>query len=212
MSSYQDQYFEYTRKEMLEFIPEQITTSLEIGCGAGVFSTLLSDQGIEAWGVEPEQTPYQMASQKLHKVLLGDFKSAYGSLPQSNFDVVVFNDVLEHMADPWEAIEMTKGLLKANGCIVASIPSILYFPEFFRFLIDRDFKYTNGGTFDKTHLRFFTKRSIIRFFESCGCEIDIIGGIHPYVSRRFTLFNLLTLGYFKEMRYMQFGLRAKLKK
>src|SRR5690606_29924542 len=120
-----------------------------------------------------------------------------------------FNDVLEHMADPWHAMELANGLLSQNGSVVASIPNILYFPEFSRFLLKKDFRYTSGGTFDKTHLRFFTKKSIVEFLDDCGFVVEKMAGIHPYVSRTFSLFNICTFGYFNEMKYMQFGVRAK---
>lgn len=205
---YKPEYFQYSRLEMLAFVPDGTRTSLEVGCGAGKFSSNLARRGIECWGIEPEGAAYEEALKNGVKCLPGLFQDQLDNLPKNYFDIVVFNDVLEHMSDPWEALILTKSLLREGGHVVASIPNILYFPAFTDLVITRNFKYTEGGIFDKTHLRFFTKRSIVDFFESCGFEVKKIEGIHAYISRKFTLFNLLTLGYFKEMQYAQFGVTA----
>lgn len=208
--SYSAKYFQYSRKEMLQFIPDGVKTSLEVGCGAGMFSGSLRSNGVETWGIEPELMAFENALKNGIKCLHGLFQDKYGELPKNYFDVVVFNDVLEHMSDPWNALSLAKSLLRRGGHVVSSIPNILYFPAFTDLLISRDFRYTNGGTFDRTHLRFFTRRSIVHFFESCGFEIEEIKGIHAYKSRKFTCFNVVTFGYFDEMKYMQFGVRARI--
>lgn len=207
---YKPEYFQYSRLEMLAFVPDGTRTSLEVGCGAGKFSSNLATRGIECWGIEPEGAAYEEALKNGVKCLPGLFQDQLDNLPKNYFDIVVFNDVLEHMSDPWEALNITKSLLREGGHVVASIPNILYFPAFVDLLITRDLKYTAGGIFDKTHLRFFTRKSMIDLFESCGFVIEKIEGIHPYKSIKLAIFNLLTLGYFREMKYMQFGLRARI--
>jgi 2-polyprenyl-3-methyl-5-hydroxy-6-metoxy-1,4-benzoquinol methylase len=207
---YEGEYFRYSRREMLAFVPEKVRTSLEVGCGAGNFSRSLRERGVECWGLEPEMGPLEEARKNGIKCLHGAFDDQYSVIPKYYFDVVVFNDVLEHTTDPWDVLERTKKLLRPGGYVIASIPNILYFPAFVDLLITRDLKYTAGGIFDKTHLRFFTRKSMIDLFESCGFVIEKIEGIHPYKSIKLAIFNLLTLGYFREMKYMQFGLRARI--
>jgi len=208
---YSPEYFQYSRQEMLQFIPKGVKTSLEVGCGAGRFSRSLRSKGIEAWGIEPEKEAFEEAIKNDIKCLNGLLHDRYAELPKYYFDVVVFNDVLEHMRDPWDALQLAKSLLRPGGHIVSSIPNIMYFPAFTDLLISRNFKYTTGGIFDRTHLRFFTRRSIVHLFESSGFEIKEIKGIHAYKSRKFTCFNVLTFGYFDEMKYMQFGVRAAIR-
>ena len=50
------------------------------------------------------------------------------TLPERIFDCIVFNDVLEHMVVPEQALRYAKTLLSPNGSIVASIPNIRYLP------------------------------------------------------------------------------------
>lgn len=202
-------YFQYSRKEMLKFLPNSAKTSLEIGCGVGNFSKNLQDSGLEAWGVEPDHRSFLVAKEKLHKVFEGTFEDILIDLPSSYFDVIIFNDVLEHLSNPWDILSSSKSLLNKGGVVVASIPNFIYFHDFIEFILSKDFKYKEAGIFDKTHLRFFTKKSIIDMFIQAGYKIELIDGIHPTDSKKFSLFNLCTLGFYKEMKYLQYGIQAK---
>ena len=104
-----------------------------------------------------------------------------------------------------------KNKLTKNGIIFASIPNILFYPVVEYILIKQDWKYQESGTLDKTHLRFFTKKSMIRMFENCGYEIVSIDGINPFFGFRYKMFNLLTFGFIKDWKYLQFVVQAKVK-
>jgi hypothetical protein len=92
---------------------------------------------------------------------------------------------------------------------VSSIPNIRYFRNLFDIVIRGEFRYQEGGILDKTHLRFFTKKSIIEMFESLGYRIRQLEGINATPSWRVGLFNLATFGYFNDMKYVQFGVVAE---
>ena len=81
-------------------------------------------------------------------------------LPDNNFDVVIFNDVLEHFENPWAVLENVKTKLNASGVVVASIPNVAYITNLVELILKKDWRYKpEGGILDKTHLRFFTKKS-----------------------------------------------------
>ena len=209
MSDHSTQYFQYNRNEMIKFIPKDSRVTLEVGCGVGNFSNTLKGLGITVWGVEPDYDSFLVAGKKLDKVYHGSFEDVYNNLPLSAFDVIIFNDVLEHMVDPWKILEMSKKLLNQEGVIVASIPNFLYFHEFLNFILNKNFDYQKAGIFDKTHLRFFTKKSIVEMFKGLDYQLLSLEGIHPTDSKKFKLFNLLTLGYYHEMKFLQYGVQAK---
>ena len=81
--------------------------------------------------------------------------------------------------------------------------------DFFRMVFAKDWKYEPAGIFDKTHLRFFTQKSIIRLFDESGYEIIKIEGIRPTDSKKFLLFNLATFRYWNESQFLQFAVTAK---
>jgi 2-polyprenyl-3-methyl-5-hydroxy-6-metoxy-1,4-benzoquinol methylase len=131
-------------------------------------------------------------------------------LAGKTFDCVVFNDVLEHVPDPEKILRETQSLLSEGGVIVASIPNILYFYEITKILITEDWEYQDYGILDRTHLRYFTRKSIVRLFRSAGYEIQEIRGINAFAGKKFRIANLLTFGRLADWKFVQFGVRASL--
>jgi 2-polyprenyl-3-methyl-5-hydroxy-6-metoxy-1,4-benzoquinol methylase len=205
-------YFSEEREEMGSFIPAGVGTLLDVGCGEGGFSGgLIKERGITAWGIEPDKNSAKKAGKKLRRVINSDFFGALNRLPDKHFDCAVFNDVLEHMYDPVSALTLIKKKLKENGVVVCSIPNVLHFSVLKRLLFKKDWKYEPFGVLDETHIRFFTKKSIIRMFESLDYEIITIKGINAHISIKNMAFLIATLGYFLDSRYLQYAVVARKK-
>jgi len=131
-------------------------------------------------------------------------------LENQKFDAIFFNDVLEHLVDPEEALLACKKLLSENGRVIASIPNIRWYPVILSLLRYKDFKYELAGVMDETHLRFFTAKSMRRLFEDSGYSVLKIEGINK--SNNFTFFNILNFLLFKtheDMKYAQFVVVAQ---
>jgi len=112
-------YFQLERHEMLEYVPENACRILDVGCGCGNFGRLLKDKlGVRVWGVELNEEAAAIAAQKLERVICGSFNSSL-DLPKKEFDCIIFNDVLEHLVDPFAALIYAKDLLKKDGVVVA---------------------------------------------------------------------------------------------
>lgn len=203
-------YYRHTRKEMLPFFPAAFSQVLDIGCGNGRFGELLkaSFPGIQVWGVEPVAEAHAIAAGVLDRALLGGFDASL-ELPENLFDVVVFNDSLEHFPDHVPVLQLAVRLLKPGGAVVASIPNIRYWPHLQQYLFEADWRYESQGVLDRTHLRFFTKKSMLRDFAAAGLEVQQIGGINAcWLSWKFRLLRALMPGLMSDMPYQQFALRA----
>jgi len=207
------EYYKKVRSEMLVFIPESAKTILEIGCGSGNFSAQLVKEGVETWGVEPFEESAKEAKQKLTKVLFGTLDETLKDLPDNYFDVIVMNDVIEHLLEPWDDIVNLKAKLKKEGVLVTSIPNVRYSKNLFKMIFKRDWKYTDDLILDRTHYRFFTKRSIKRMYKDCGYNIQSIEGINTTKSFLYfpfaVLFNIVLLGSQLDMFFMQHATVAK---
>jgi 2-polyprenyl-3-methyl-5-hydroxy-6-metoxy-1,4-benzoquinol methylase len=205
-------YSDSPRNEMLKFIPLTALRILDVGCHTGAFGKELKLKGLaEVWGIEPNDKPREVASEYLDKVLDGFFCER-AELQDQYFDVIVFNDVLEHMPDPWAALKLAKKKLNPEGRIVISLPNVRFIENLIHMLKERDFRYEPYGIRDVTHLRFFTKKSIPRLFENSGLQIVSIEGINeqwwsPSILRRlaFKLFR----EYLDDTKYLQFAVVAK---
>jgi 2-polyprenyl-3-methyl-5-hydroxy-6-metoxy-1,4-benzoquinol methylase len=205
-----DGYYSATRENMLKYIPKHVKTTLEFGCGYGGFSALLKENfGAETWAVEIDQTAAQAASKRLNKVINADATAALKDIPDNYFDCVFFLDVLEHLVDPYSLLCTVKTKLTREGVIVASIPNIRYYRTFVDFVLRGNWDYTDQGILDKTHLRFFTYRSILNMFEQLGFEVLVMEGIHPTKNKKIILLNILLFKALEDLKYLQFAVVAK---
>ena len=126
-----EKYFSGERREMMPFIPLSTESILEIGCGNGYFARALkSERNVHITGIEPHSEAAVAASTVLDRLIPLNVEEGVTQLYGEQFDCIIFNDVLEHMTDPWQTLEIITPLLKSYGIVVASIPNIRYFPVF----------------------------------------------------------------------------------
>ena len=202
-----DSYYQGTRDEMLRFIPENVGTVLEVGCADGNFGNRLKENGArEVWGVELVESAAQRAQRVLDRVLVGDIADLIDQLPANYFDLVIFNDVLEHMVDPFSVLERIKSRISQDGVVVSSIPNIRYYHVFRELLVHKTWEYEESGILDRTHLRFFTVKSIRNMYERLGYDVLRHEGINPMPKRPMTyrLANAILRGKLSDMQYEQF--------
>jgi 2-polyprenyl-3-methyl-5-hydroxy-6-metoxy-1,4-benzoquinol methylase len=194
------------RQDILSFVPLGAKRILDVGCGEGDFGSLLKKNlSAEVWGVEIFEKVAKIAMAKMDRVIVGNIEDQDIPLPSKFFDCVVFNDCLEHLMDPWSVLARIKENLKNDGCVVASIPNICYFPIIKNLVLHGEWAYVESGTLDRTHLRFFTKKSIADMFNSCKYEILKIEGINPtQFPWKFRILNWLLSQGFDDMKYLQF--------
>jgi 2-polyprenyl-3-methyl-5-hydroxy-6-metoxy-1,4-benzoquinol methylase len=207
-------YYLNQRKEVAAFIPSNMTAMrvLEIGCGVGNFKENI-DGNSEYWGIEPSLDVANIAATKLFKVLVGRFEDVYMFLPNDYFDCVVCNDVIEHMANEDWFLTTIKTKMKRKSVIVGSVPNVRYIDNLLHLIIRKDWRYLDSGILDRTHLRFFTEKSLKRSFESNQYDILSFYGINqfPIDRRNFKVLckslTMRVLSYLigKDSRYLQFG-------
>ena len=205
-------YSRSMRKEMLVFLPNEYSSVLDIGCNVGNFRQFLS-QSCEYWGVEPSKEAAEIAQTKMDKVLVDFYDKVADEIPDNYFDLIIANDVIEHLEDPWNFLRSVKKKMKANASAVFSIPNVRYYGNLKELLYKKDWEYKDEGILDITHLRFFTQKSIIRLLNETGFEIETIQGINPCKvnKRTLPLYWLLKVVLGSEIEFLQFGLRARIK-
>lgn len=204
-------YYSGVRSEMLRYFPEGARTMLDVGCGEGLFGkTAKTRFDAEVWGIDINKSSVEQAQNNLDKAILGDVSHLFDALPDGHFDVIYFNDVLEHMVDPYSLLEDIKSKLSATGLVVASIPNIRYHRVLTQILLKRDFKYEKAGVMDETHMRFFTQKSIERMFVEAGYEPITLEPINKGKSIRPIFYQLVSLGLIgRDISYPQLAVTAK---
>ncbi|HEX8083919.1 MAG TPA: class I SAM-dependent methyltransferase [Solirubrobacteraceae bacterium] len=145
---------------------------LDLGCASGYLAAPLTARGCTVTGFERDPAAAELARAHCAEVIVGDVESPEDrdALP-GGFDVVVVGDVLEHLADPWSALRFVRGLLAPGGVVILSLPNVAAWPVRLGLLRGR-FEYADLGILDRTHLRFFTRRTAHELARSAGFEVE----------------------------------------
>jgi 2-polyprenyl-3-methyl-5-hydroxy-6-metoxy-1,4-benzoquinol methylase len=204
-------YFKYGRREMLPFMPAHATNVLEIGCGEGEFAaTLKAERQVQVTGIEPFEAAARIADARIDRVLHVDVNAGIVELKGELFDCIVCNDVLEHLVDPWDTLKRLRPLLADHGVLIASLPNMRYMPVLKDLVLKGEWRYQDQGVMDRTHLRFFTQKSMQTLFEESGYRMTHIQGINAMaLPWKFSLLNRLTLGAFSDAQYQQYACVAQ---
>jgi hypothetical protein len=83
---------------------------------------------------------------------------------------VVFPDVLERLYDADKVLRQSRDLLNAGGKVLVSLPNVAYFENRLG-LFKGDWNYTDEGILDRTHIRFYTLSTEIKFLTYAGFAI-----------------------------------------
>lgn len=191
---------------------------LEVGCGEGAFSVGIPGAG-ETWGVEPDQRSAEVAKTRLSKVFVNTFDAIKAELPAHYFDLVVCNDVIEHMTDHDAFLRSIQDHMVPGAYLVGSLPNVRFYGNLFNLLVGRDWHYRDAGILDRTHFRFFTFRSVRRSLQDASFEVRRLEGLNAgariswdvrtlveWLFRRMLL--VLSGGGARDIKYLQIGFLA----
>lgn len=201
-------YKDIERPALISAVPPNTRRLLDVGCNAGAFGLALKrSRDIEVWGVEPDPISASAARERLDHVV-NDLFQVCNPIPDGYFDLVTFNDSLEHMADPAAALLLAKAKLVPQGRVHCCVPNVRHILNLEHLLFEKDWRYEESGIRDRTHLRFFTRRSIQRLFEESGFKVIETTGVnedwwYPGARLRRLLFKLLPQ-FTADMRHIQF--------
>ena len=87
-----------------------------------------------------------------------------------DFDAIVCGDVLEHLVHPAPVLRALGRALAPGGVVVVSVPNVAHLWMRLSLLVGR-FDYAERGILDRTHLRFFTERSLRALLTEVGLTI-----------------------------------------
>jgi len=108
----------------------KIKTILNAGCGSGEFSIMLASNGYEIDSFDMDKDYISLAKKNVKNLGLDYCKFTVSSIDSfgsgKNYDVVVANDVLEHIEDDKEAIKKLASLVKKGGYLVITVPAGQY--------------------------------------------------------------------------------------
>src|SRR5258708_7379095 len=146
---------------------------LDVGCGFAMTSRHIAARGNRVTGIESSPDAVAVARTRVTEVIQSDLQNldeAKGTLGGRRFDVIIFADVLEHLAWPIGVLRSYLDLLKEGGSVIVSLPNVGLWSVRLNLLLGR-FRYEETGVLDRTHLRFFTRRTAREMIEQAGLEV-----------------------------------------
>ena len=143
---------------------------LDIGAGNGILAIVLNKEhsNLIIDGIEPNSYAANIARKNYRFFFQGFAHEFYDIIMNENYDFIVFADVIEHMEDPASYLSDLCSNLSYNTKIVLTIPNIA-FGAIRISLLNGAFDYVESGILEKTHLRFFTLKSL----KQLVCDIDL---------------------------------------
>ncbi|NQS98408.1 MAG: class I SAM-dependent methyltransferase [candidate division Zixibacteria bacterium] len=207
------QHYGGLRNDVLKLIPASVKRVLDVGCASGFTGEVLKSRGIETVvGVELEPTIAQFARQRLDDVIVGDVERIEIPYPDGYFDLIMYNDILEHLIDPWELVKKHSRLLSENGRFMIGFPNVRHFLSLLN-ILKGGWDYQEIGLFAKIHLRFFTLKNVKKdILAPVGHKVDKVWR-HYRLFRRTSLFKtaakLLSLYIFRDFFVYQYVILSK---
>ncbi len=132
---------------------------LDVGCAYGSFGKALITKGCKVDGIEFYEPALIEARKHLGHVYEIDLNRPENLIQiDGQYDVITFMDVLEHCVDPQSVLEILRKNLVEGGRVYVSVPNIANFVERARILMGK-FDYQEYGVLDRTHLKFYTKKT-----------------------------------------------------
>jgi 2-polyprenyl-3-methyl-5-hydroxy-6-metoxy-1,4-benzoquinol methylase len=204
-------YFETARKEILPILPLYSENVLEVGCGTG--NTLIWLKEISrcgnTYGIELFESAAAIAKGRVDHVLVADIEHAKLDYPKNYFDLIMCLDVLEHLVDPWKTLSRLVEHLKPGGTVIASIPNVRHARNLLSLLFMGKWEYKEQGLLDKTHLRFFTKKSACQLMQTDGLEITGLIYNDLKTSLKVRILNYITLNMARDFLTMQYIIASR---
>ena len=160
--------------ELLSLIPKDSKRLVEVGSSSGALAKAFKriNPSCHYTGIEIDAGYAELSRLHCDAAL----NASIEDLSQATFNALlpvdcwIFGDTLEHLKDPWAILKRIRSQALSESSIVACIPNSQHWSLQAR-LNCGQFRYEDVGLLDRTHLRFFTRTTMIEMFESTGFRI-----------------------------------------
>jgi len=144
---------------------------LDVGCSGGRLAEQLRERGHHVTGIDVYETPE--TSKRLDAFYRADLDQGIPDEVGRGFDVVIAADVIEHLRNSDQLLRQIADRLEPDGRLLLSVPNFGHWYPRLRTMLGI-FDYDQRGILDKTHLRFYTRRSLLKQVRKTGYQVNEI--------------------------------------
>lgn len=155
-----------SHERILDLIPQN-TKVLDVGCASGYLAALIKEKGCVVDGIDNDAESILEAKKYCNASVLDIAREKI----QGKYDIIILGDILEHLENPGKILADLKENLNKGGYIIVSLPNIVNIYPRLKILFGH-FDYEEKGIFDRTHLRFFTRKSFKQFVNNAGYQVE----------------------------------------
>lgn len=153
--------------------------ALDLGCGPGAFTRILSENGWHVTAVDTDPGNLAHAQPFAASLREGDVLSVLATTPAASFDLVLTLELIEHMPEEQgrDLLRHVKRVLRPGGTLLLSTPNRwsveglggYYWGERIR-------RWQRWDAWDSTHVRIYSSREILRAMRTAGFDVESVTG------------------------------------
>ena len=150
------------------------TLILEFGPANGRFTKYLKENmNCQVHIVEINKEDFNKAMQYASDGICSDIETMEWKeyFKDNRYDHIIFTDVLEHLREPQKIFNACADFIKEDGSILFSIPNAAH-GDIIANLYNNDFKYTELGLLDNTHIHLFAYKNIVNMVEKSKLKLN----------------------------------------
>lgn len=152
---------------------ESGSTVLDIGAGNGLLAQVLAASGKQVTidGLEPTRAAADLAKPHYRNFYVGFVQDFLDEVTQGSYDYLVLADVIEHTPDPEQFLRDLSAAGGDRARLLISTPNIAFGASRLG-LLDGRFDYVDSGLLERTHLRFFTRSTLMTCFDRASLSVE----------------------------------------
>lgn len=160
---------------------------LDLGCGNGWLTQILSKKGYNAFGVDNSTSGIELANKRLPGkffVVDAEKDELPIQLSREKFDLILSSEVIEHLYSPRKYISFCKKILErgGEGKLVLTTPYHGYLKNIFLSVSGKmDSHFT--ALWDHGHIKFWSQKTVTKLLEEQGFKVEsfVGAGRFPYL-------------------------------
>lgn len=142
---------------------------LDVGTATGMLARMCQNNSFRFFGVESNAAWAQIAAPFYEKIWIQSIDDMEEEFLEG-YNAIILGDVLEHLSAPEVVLQKLVDLQPPDCVFIISVPNIANLWVRLNLLFGR-FDYTDRGILDRTHFRFFTRKTLSAMIKNAGLEI-----------------------------------------